>query len=77
MGKMKEKFIETIENEYRGDHDAYLQDLARQSCEEYYHMENTLCPNCMGETLYRNEDDITCDACAQHFIQVNNSLRFK
>ena len=39
MGKMKEIFTEIIENEYRGDYSAYIEDLARQTCEEYIPMD--------------------------------------
>ena len=35
MGRMKEIFMEMVEHEYNGDHDAHLQDMARQSCEEF------------------------------------------
>ena len=59
MGKMKEIWAEMLQNEYRGDYDAYIQDLARQA------------------SLHQNESDITCDVCAQHFVQVDNALRFK
>jgi len=77
MGKMKEIFTEIIENEYRGDYSAYIQDLARQTCEEYVHMGETVCPNCLDTSLYQNESDIKCDVCAQHFVQIDNALRFK
>ena len=77
MGKMKEIWAEMLQNEYRGDYDAYIQDLAKQTCEEYIPMDEIVCPNCLNESLYQNESDITCNVCAQHFVQVDNALRFK
>ena len=77
MGKMKEVWMEMLQNEYKGDYDAYLEDLARQTCEEFIPMDETRCPNCFGRTLHQNESDIICDACRQSFVQVENALRFK
>ncbi len=77
MGKMKEIFTEIIENEYRGDYSAYIQDLAKQTCEEYIPMDETPCPNCLKTSLYQSELDIECSKCGQHFIQVDKALRFK
>jgi hypothetical protein len=77
MGKMKEVFMETIERDFNGDYDAHIQELAKQSCEEFSYMQNTPCPNCLNNTLHRNEIDIVCEACAQEFIYVESSLRFK
>jgi|TARA_R110000787_G_scaffold38547_1_gene96998 hypothetical protein len=77
MGKMKEIFTEIIENEYRGDYDAYIQDLAKQTCEEFIPMNEPPCPNCFNHSLHRNETEFVCDVCAQEFIEVNNALRFK
>ncbi len=78
MGKMKEIWAEMLQNEYRGDYDAYIQDLARQTCEEFIPVENHLCPNCMSNSIVRNETEIQCESCAQEFILVEkNILRFK
>lgn len=77
MGRMKEVFMEMIEREYKGDHDAYLEDLAKQSCEEFSYLEDVLCPNCMTKSLHRNETECYCEACAQEFIYVGSALRFK
>ena len=77
MGKMKEVFMEMIEHEYKGDHDAYLQDLARITCEEFIPINEPPCPNCFNHSLHRNETEFVCDVCAQEFIEVNNALRFK
>jgi ribosomal protein S27E len=77
MGKMKEVFMEMIEHEYKGDHDAYLEDLARQSCEEFSYVNGQPCPNCHNYTLHRNETEAACDACGQEFVYVESALRFK
>ena len=77
MGKMKEIFMEMIEHEYKGDYDAYLEDLARQSCEEFSYVNEQHCPNCSNCTLHRNETEAICDACGQNFIYVGDALRFK
>jgi len=77
MGKMKEIYMELIENEYKGDYDAYIQDLAKQSCEELKYLDNLCCPNCFEKTLHGNESLAICEACAQEFIFIGNALRFK
>jgi hypothetical protein len=77
MGKMKEVFMEIIEHQYKGDHDAYLEDMARQSCEEFTYLKDTPCPNCLNNTLHRNETESVCEACGQEFIYVGSALRFK
>jgi len=77
MGKMKEVFMEMIEHEYKGDHDAYLQDLARQTCEEFSHVNEQPCPNCNEFALSRIESEASCEVCGRAFIYVNNALRFK
>tara|TARA_R100000742_G_C4276758_1_gene98054 strand:+ start:1800 stop:2033 length:234 start_codon:yes stop_codon:yes gene_type:complete len=77
MGKMKAIFMEMIEKEYQGDHDAYIQDLARQTCEEFIKDEDTMCPNCYNQSLERNESEARCINCGQEFNWVENSLRFK
>ena len=77
MGRMKEVFMEMIEHDYHGDHNAYLEDLAKQSCEEFSYVNEQQCPNCLNYTIHRNETDVVCDACGQDFIYVGSSLRFK
>lgn len=77
MGRMKEVFMETIERDFNGDHDAHIQELAKQACEEFSYLEDTPCPNCLNRTLHRNETEAVCEACAQEFIYVGSSLRFK
>ena len=78
MGRMKELYMEMIENEYKGDHDAYLQDLARITCEEFIPLEDHQCPNCFQSSIIRNETSVQCESCAQEFVLVeNNVLIFK
>tara|TARA_R110000772_G_scaffold105015_1_gene206584 strand:+ start:977 stop:1210 length:234 start_codon:yes stop_codon:yes gene_type:complete len=77
MGKMKEIYMEMLEQEYQGDHDTMIADMARQSCEEFIKDENHMCPNCMNPALERNETEARCISCAQEYVFVNSSLRFK
>lgn len=77
MGRMKEVYMETIERDFNGDHDAHIQELAKQSCEEFSYVEHVPCPNCLNITLHRNELEAICDTCGQDFIYVGSSLRFK
>ena len=35
MGKMKAIFMEMLEQEYNGSHDAFIQELSKQTCEEF------------------------------------------
>ena len=77
MGRMKEVYMEMIEQDFNGDHNAHIQELAKQSCEEFSYLEDTPCPNCLNKTLHRNETEAVCEVCAQEFIYVRSSLRFK
>jgi len=77
MGRMKEVYMETIERDFNGDPDAHIQELAKQSCEEFSYVEDVPCPNCFNTTLHRNELEAICDTCGQDFIYVGSSLRFK
>jgi len=77
MGRMKEVYMETIERDFNGDHDAHIQELAKQSCEEFSYVEDVPCPNCNNYTLHRTESEATCEVCAQDFIYVGSALRFK
>jgi len=75
MGKMKEIFMDMIRKEYNGDHDAYTEELARQTCEEFIE-EDAPCPNCYQTNLMRNEKNAVCESCGQAFVYVENNLRF-
>jgi hypothetical protein len=76
MGRMKEVYMEIIERDFNGDLDAHIQELARQSCEEYIEEGGTPCPNCNMPTLLRNESNAKCTECAQEFVYVGSALRF-
>ena len=77
MGKMKQIFMDMVEHEYNGDHDAYIQDMARQSCEEFIHMEDEGCSNCETPVIMRNEISSVCESCGQEYIYVEGEKRFK
>jgi hypothetical protein len=77
MGKMKEIYMEMLEQEYQGNHDAMIADMARQSCEEFIKDENHMCPNCNNISIERNETEARCIQCAQEYVLVGTALRFK
>ena len=77
MGKMKAIFMERMEDEYQGNHDAFIHGLAQASCEELIKDEEHMCPNCRYPALERNETEARCVHCAQEYIFVNSALRFK
>ncbi len=74
---MKQLFIEIVERDFNGDYDAYTAEQARQTCEEFIPDEDTLCPNCFGNGLERNETEARCVGCGQEFVYVGPTLRFK
>ena len=76
MGRMKEVYMEMVERDFKGDHDAHIQELAKQSCEGFIYTD-TSCPNCLNKSLHRNEIEAICEVCAQEFIYVGSALRFK
>lgn len=77
MGKMKEVYMDIVERDFNGDHDAHIQALTKQSCEEFSYMADTPCPNCLNRSLHRNETEVICEVCGQDFIYVGKALRFK
>ena len=52
MGKMKELFIEQQNEAYNGSHDLMIEDLARQTVEEYIIEGNAKCTECSQEFTY-------------------------
>lgn len=74
---MKEVYMEIVQNDFNGDHDAYMQELAKQSCEELVYIDDTPCPNCFNYTLHRNETEAICEICGKDFIYIGSILRFK
>ena len=77
MGKMKEIYMEMVEQQYQGDHDAYIRDLAKQTIEEFIKDEEHMCPNCNNISIERNETEARCIQCAQEYVFVGSALRFK
>ena len=68
MGKMKEIFIEMQEKEETQN---YLEDSSVFDS-------GILCPNCFKSNLLEySAEDLYCETCAQEFIKINNSIKFK
>ena len=76
MGKMKQIYMDMIERDYNGDHDAHIQELARQSCEEFIHVPEEGCGNCDTPVIIRNEDTAICEACGIEYVYVDGQKRF-
>ncbi len=83
---MKAIFMKMLEEEYQGDTDAYIQEMARVSLEEviqesYDVVTKHVCPNCYDKSylhsMIQKEDEIECLDCGQKYIEVDNALRFK
>jgi Zn finger protein HypA/HybF involved in hydrogenase expression len=75
MGQMKKLFMDIIQQKYNGDYDAFIEELSKQTCEEFVPVD-TVCPNCFKSSISRNETNAKCDACGQDFVYVENSLKF-
>jgi len=73
---MKELYMKMRE-EYQGSEDAFIQELARPTCEEFIKVDDNPCPNCYEPALLRNETQALCESCGQEFVYVESSLRFK
>lgn len=83
---MKAIFMKMLEEEYKGDPDAYIQEMARVSLEEvieesYDVVTKHVCPNCHDKSylhsMIQKEDEVECLDCGQQYIEVDNALRFK
>ena len=68
---MKAIFMKMLEEEYQGDTDAYIQEMARVSLEEviqesYDVVTKHVCPNCYDKSylhsMIQKEDEIECYA---------------
>ena len=77
MGKMKEIFMQIIEQEYNGNYDKFTEEKSKEACSRFIYLDDVLCSNCSNATMHRSESDFACDTCGQEYIEVNNSLRFK
>ena len=69
--------MEMIERDYNGDYDAHIQELARQTCEEFIHVEDEYCGNCDNHAIMRNETEAICEGCGQEYVYVNGEKRFR
>lgn len=68
MGRMKELFMELEEKQ------EFEQHLEQSSVFD----SGILCPNCMKTNLVEHSDvDLYCEGCAQEFIKVEKSIRFR
>ena len=70
MGRMKELFIEEQQKESKEIQNMY----------DVYpvYKTNELCPNCAESTLIQmSKHNYSCDRCAQDFISVEGSFRFR
>jgi len=74
---MKEVYMEIVQNDFNGDHDAYMQELAKEPCKKMVYIDDVACPNCFNYTLHRNETEATCEICGEDFIYIGSILRFK
>ena len=72
MGRMKEVFMEMIQQQYGGDYNKFLEQNTKQ-----WVSEETPCPNCHNQSLLQREDDYLCEACAQEFVEIEGALRFR
>lgn len=78
MGKMKAIYMEMLDEEYNGSHDAFIQDLSRRTCEEFIPWNANTCLNCDSINMERNETEARCLDCGQEFVYVEGEiLRFK
>ena len=75
MGKLKDIHFNELDQKSGENYFAYL----GQEFKNYKNWDalNELCPNCLNQTLHQKENDICCDACAESYIRVEGSLRFK
>ena len=78
MGKMKEIYIQMLNEEYEGDPSAYLKEQA-QRIYEGFSSTNITCPNCMKEKLAQDSEiDLKCFKCGYEFIKIDeNTVKFK
>ena len=83
---MSKDFMKMLEEDYKGDPDAYIQEMARVSLEEvieesYNVVTKHVCPNCYDKSylhsMIQKENEVECLDCGQQYIEVDNALRFK
>lgn len=78
MGRMKEIYIQMLNEEYKGDASLYLKEQSQRMNEQFWSTDIT-CPNCMNEKLAQSsETDLKCFDCGYEFIKIGkNTIRFK
>ncbi len=76
MGRMKDIYIDMINEGWGGDPNQYLE---RRLREMEISKSEILCPNCTVDNLIQeNAKDLSCTECGYEFTLVNNtSVRFK
>ena len=77
MGRMKEVYIQMIEEGFLGEPNDYLKQVVAEYATPIAERSDTLCPNCLASNLNKKDDQLDCVNCGQEFILVENSLRFK
>ena len=77
MGRMKEVYIQMLDEEYQGDPSLYLKDQMQRLYEGFTSTDIT-CPNCLKDKLMSDsKDEGECHSCGQEFIFIENTIRFK
>tara|TARA_R110002153_G_scaffold122010_4_gene267785 strand:- start:1577 stop:1807 length:231 start_codon:yes stop_codon:yes gene_type:complete len=76
MGRMKEIYIQSLEEEYGDDLSGYFNE---QSMYEGFSASDITCPNCMKEKLAQDsETDLKCFKCGHEFIKIGEkTIKFK
>ena len=76
MGKMKQLYIDMLNDHWEGDPDEYLRIKTRESD---ITKSEILCPNCLIDMLIQeNQVDLSCVSCGFDFVKINhNTIRYK
>tara|TARA_R110001599_G_scaffold7963_1_gene38293 strand:- start:1305 stop:1535 length:231 start_codon:yes stop_codon:yes gene_type:complete len=76
MGRMKELYIQSLEEEYGDDLSGYFNE---QRVYEGFSVSDITCPNCMKEKLAQDsETDLKCFKCGHEFIKIGEkTIKFK
>lgn len=77
MGRMKEVYMQMVEEGFFGEPNDYLKQVVAEYAKPIKERSDILCPNCLGSNLEKKDDQLDCFGCGQEFILVENSLRFK
>ncbi len=80
MGRMKNAYIQLLNEEYGEDPATYMKKVIAEYIPVKKDPVDTaiLCPNCFDDRLVKDDDDeCRCLKCGQEYIFVENSIRFK